>query len=363
MKYRLRWIWGMLRPVVRACISVAMFMPSLSSSVYLHAVQNPADYPTRPKTRSVTVNGKANLTGLPRDTPVVLTFPCTSDRPQRIMIVGKGVGTIIRKVPTQPVSSRFAYVRDPGSSAVLGTFAYGPVALWKAIDDNSIVEVGTHKNELIHFIFQSVGGVTGLHIGGSSVALNPTFSFDAGDLTKAVGSCRKNGAVHDTKQVSPLETLQATQADVHRRDDRIQAPATASDPPQDDGNAAADANHPTWGDPTTGLMWARQDNGADVTWTQANTYCSNLRLGSYSNWRLPTIDELAGIYDRTRNVNGAHIKGGIKLSGSRWLWANRPGNASQEAGHFAFSEGVWYSHPSHTTYDGVRALCVRRAGE
>jgi len=48
-----------------------------------------------------------------------------------------------------------------------------------------------------------------------------------------------------------------------------------------------------WVDPDTGLMWAGKDNnGKDVNWRQATKYCRNLRLAGYSDWRLPTIDEL-----------------------------------------------------------------------
>jgi len=53
-----------------------------------------------------------------------------------------------------------------------------------------------------------------------------------------------------------------------------------------------------WVDPTTRLMWARKDNGKDVNWQKAMKYCSDLRFAGYSDWRLATIHELQGIYDR-----------------------------------------------------------------
>lgn len=56
---------------------------------------------------------------------------------------------------------------------------------------------------------------------------------------------------------------------------------------------------PTWTDPATGLMWTRKDNGSDVDSPQATAYCSDLKLGSYKDWRLPTFDELQAIYDRS----------------------------------------------------------------
>src|SRR5208337_4339958 len=69
-----------------------------------------------------------------------------------------------------------------------------------------------------------------------------------------------------------------------------------------------------WTDPATGLIWATHDNGSDVDWYKAKNYCRDLRLGGYYDWRLPSIDELQGMYDPSARI--VHqIKGGIALSG------------------------------------------------
>ncbi len=116
----------------------------------------------------------------------------------------------------------------------------------------------------------------------------------------------------------------------------------------------------TWTDPATGLMWARQDNGSDVNWNQASNYCRNLSLGDHSDWRLPTIDELAGIYDPTQNVNGYRIKGGIRLAACcPWSSTDR---AAGEAWSFAFHNGErYYFHLDRSNVP--RALCVRHSGD
>ncbi|MEC9492570.1 Lcl domain-containing protein [Flexistipes sp.] len=52
-------------------------------------------------------------------------------------------------------------------------------------------------------------------------------------------------------------------------------------------------------DETTGLMW-QDDTDAenvDINWPKAKTYCQNKTHGGYSDWRLPTIKELATIVD------------------------------------------------------------------
>ncbi|MDI6688543.1 MAG: DUF1566 domain-containing protein [Desulfobacterales bacterium] len=50
-------------------------------------------------------------------------------------------------------------------------------------------------------------------------------------------------------------------------------------------------------DTKTGLMWAARDNGEDITWHDAKRYCDNYRGGGYTDWRMPTIDELMNLYD------------------------------------------------------------------
>jgi len=115
----------------------------------------------------------------------------------------------------------------------------------------------------------------------------------------------------------------------------------------------------TWTDQQTALMWVREDNGSDVNWTQAGDYCRNLTVGGYSNWRLPTIYELAGIYDQKQNVDGRRIKGGISLSGT-WSWSSTVAG-SEEAWYFMFLSGERKSLPLYTKRHG-RALCVRRSG-
>ena len=115
---------------------------------------------------------------------------------------------------------------------------------------------------------------------------------------------------------------------------------------------------PFWADPATGLTWARKDNGSDATWNQANEYCRNLRLGGRSGWRVPTIDELWGIFDQTKaGQPGLHAMGGIRLS---WpgVWSSTEGNNSEEKWAFSFyngSQGSSKLGPSNIN----RALCVR----
>jgi hypothetical protein len=120
-----------------------------------------------------------------------------------------------------------------------------------------------------------------------------------------------------------------------------------------------------WTDPDTGLTWTKADNGSGLDWGDANAYCKNLRLGKYTDWRLPTIDELEGIYDFGIDVTGQwggeavtwHVKGNLKLSGDIW---------SSSLSKLPRNDWVWYFRFRYGARDESRidiplhVLCVRR---
>jgi hypothetical protein len=115
----------------------------------------------------------------------------------------------------------------------------------------------------------------------------------------------------------------------------------------------------TWTDPATDLTWASQDNGKAVNWSQANSYCRDLNIAGFTNWRLPTIDELAAMHDPNR-ANRMHIKGGIQLTG--WEWSSN----SQNEGGIISALTFDFGYGKRTYYPAIRdsqmrALCVRRS--
>ncbi len=134
------------------------------------------------------------------------------------------------------------------------------------------------------------------------------------------------------------------------------------------------ALHPTWSDPATGLMWAKKDNGSDVNWNQASDYCTKLQLASYNDWRLPTVEELEGIYDPSASIQTVfdagetlvRVKGNLMLTG--WDWSSsqisRDGSAFARVFNFArMDDQSQGSFPAGSFSYNMRALCVRRSGE
>ena len=103
-------------------------------------------------------------------------------------------------------------------------------------------------------------------------------------------------------------------------------------------------------DTQTKLMWASQDNGSNIDWVNAKSYCcQKYRGGGYIDWRMPTQDELAGLYE-----SGAH-KDRIKLT-MTWVWASETRGSSAAYVGFGVGERDWGPQSVSNTY---RALPVR----
>ena len=115
-------------------------------------------------------------------------------------------------------------------------------------------------------------------------------------------------------------------------------------------------NNGTVLDTRTNLMWADGDNGADINWRAAKKYCENYRGGGYSDWRMPTSDELEQLYnEKVWNTYGLSLTNLISLSGC-CPWASEI-RGSHAAG-FGFDDGERYWR-YQSGGDDCRALPVR----
>lgn len=119
-------------------------------------------------------------------------------------------------------------------------------------------------------------------------------------------------------------------------------------------------NDGTVRDNQTGLVWASKDNGGDIDWAGAQSYCASLGAG----WSLPGIDELLAIYLPEGEI-GQDCIGGltckltplISITGlTPW---SQEANGPNEAWYLYLADGGKYAYDATNT-QGRRALCVRR---
>ena len=102
-------------------------------------------------------------------------------------------------------------------------------------------------------------------------------------------------------------------------------------------------------------MWQKEDDGVKRNWENAKEYCSNLSLDNYSNWRLPTIEELYYLGDMTK-VKPAIDTNYFDIENSYYWSATTYKNDSSRAWLVDFKSGddSW-----HLKSYKVLALCVR----
>lgn len=74
-------------------------------------------------------------------------------------------------------------------------------------------------------------------------------------------------------------------------------------------NDFVDNGDDTVTDRVTGLMWQKEGSSEGMTWADAKEYVNKLnsvQFGGYSDWRLPTIEELASLIKSMR-AKGTYI--------------------------------------------------------
>jgi hypothetical protein len=118
----------------------------------------------------------------------------------------------------------------------------------------------------------------------------------------------------------------------------------------------------------TGLRWTRSDS-EETNLADAKAHCDRLGAG----WRLPSLDELNGLYAAAREAGQTTPCGDavctappqLKLHGA-WHWSGTPATQEQARDHDELTWGQTLVNGRatmalHAWPNGARALCVRGA--
>ena len=142
----------------------------------------------------------------------------------------------------------------------------------------------------------------------------------------------------------------------------VHLPVSTSGEIRRDGSFIA-YNNGTVLDTRTNLMWAAKDNGSDINWVNAKSYCENYSGGGYKDWRMPTQNELTGLYDSGKSYKATQLNYNVHLTeliqlSACWPWASEA-NGSNSA-FFDFTDGLRLWYPQSGDFRN-RALPVRSA--
>jgi hypothetical protein len=110
-------------------------------------------------------------------------------------------------------------------------------------------------------------------------------------------------------------------------------------------------------DASTGLRWQDDPDAKTLKrdWKRAKSYCENLTLDGYSDWRLPSYSELLSIVEYTK-YNPA-IKTGFKNTATDDYWSASPSvNDDSYAWLVFFNSGLAFGN---TKTNKVYVRCVR----
>jgi len=103
------------------------------------------------------------------------------------------------------------------------------------------------------------------------------------------------------------------------------------------GDRYVDNGDGTVTDTQTGLMWAAKDSGSLINWKNARNYCQSFNGGGHTDWRMPTLAELASLYDpEATNKSGYHMTKYIDTS-AETCWACE--TRGLESARFNFTHG------------------------
>ena len=110
-------------------------------------------------------------------------------------------------------------------------------------------------------------------------------------------------------------------------------------------------------DNVTGLMWQRTLDPSPYIWSAAKTYCENLELASYSDWRLPTRIELVSLIAVDRQ-NPSIDTTAFPSTPNAMFWTASPMVGDPTV---AWSVYFGYGGTGQSLVDlaGVRVRCVR----
>jgi hypothetical protein len=187
---------------------------------------------------------------------------------------------------------------------------------------------------------------------------DPDGAADAASDAAAVGAHDAGVSPCDSGQCGcPEGKTLCSGSCVDTTSDRANCGACRHACPAAEGCSASTCQRYVWTSDTvkdykSGLVWQRAPSPKTYNGPDARAYCATLRLGGFSSgWRLPTVDELSGIVDFSRQSPSIDIEA-FPGTSSEWFWTSTPYSSGSNAswyvdfklgnsGYFATTYPYW----------------------
>jgi hypothetical protein len=108
-------------------------------------------------------------------------------------------------------------------------------------------------------------------------------------------------------------------------------------------------------DTKTRLMWAAQESET-LSWHDAKMFCKKYHGGGYKDWRMPTIAELDGLYDSSKQPDCGSVTHLIEMDNDTcWEWSSQ--TKDSDAAFFAFNlNGIQWLPKSNNSSVRIRPV-------
>lgn len=237
---------------------------------------------------------------------------------------------------------------------------------WAAGTDENFIQVGSLKWPDVSQMIDV--GIQGRTAGGADTV---TIKFlEVVGVKPEVTVMRRDEVLKGYKTSSSPKQGQAQAVTVVAHGPKKPAKAVQDKPRSADGRFTDNLDG-TVTDAATGLMWTKKDSFTDlkhcVNWEAGHDYVLKLRTGGYNDWRLPAIEEVSALYDRSKSLKD--YKGiGIALDpiftagGPFWYWTSYKNDflGFRQAAIVNFRQfEVYKSHWRKECNDHIGARAVR----
>lgn len=117
----------------------------------------------------------------------------------------------------------------------------------------------------------------------------------------------------------------------------------------------------TWQDHVTNLVWQDDSDAINLqkSWEDAVSYCGQIKLGGYDDWRLPNVYEHSTLLDNKKNKKPYSIAGLIKVKSSYYWTATTYPKDSTSAARIGFHNGAVDWDYKSGPYSKHNVRCVR----